>query len=162
MRRALITLVCLAAALLWWFPGYDWAVKPHTYRIGALFTAVVIVAGAFHVEAFRKFHQMAKVVQAAEDAGMIGKGSTLFAVNQRFRYTMRVIEAAWVLGIGVLAILTVHYPKLALNPNYGRFVLSYFIGSIAMTGYLTYRDLHVLRVVRAMDVGATLRPLDAE
>lgn len=159
MRRARITVIAIALGLLWWFYGYNWAIKPHTYRIGGIFLAVVLAAGAFHVEALWKFHKMVKVVQAAEDAGMIGKGSTLFAVNQRFRYTVRVLEGLWVFGIGVLAIISVHYPKLETNPNYGRFVLSYFIGSIALTGYLTYRDLHVLRVVRAMDVGAVLEPV---
>lgn len=165
-RTFAIAFCSLWLAVAWWFPGYAWVTKEEPgYRLAGAFIAVAILAGAFHLVALLRFHRMVQLISAAEDDGLAAEGSTLFAANQRFRYTVRVIESAWVIGLGLLLLLSVSHPAIVKDPNYGRYVLSYFFGSIVATAYLTYRDLWVLGVVQRIDKdarGAQLSPVHQE
>lgn len=168
-KTALIVVLYLVGfglAVWWWFYLVDWTVKPRTYRIGILYGAVVVFASVFHLRALIRFSRIANHIQDEERAGVAPPGSTTFAMNQRFRYIMRTTESLFVLAIAVLTILGVPFPRLIADVNYGRLVITYFIGSVALTGYLTMRDLWVLdsakRSLGNDDVFLTRHPNDAD
>lgn len=154
-KRRLVSLLELLAALgllaFWWFWVVDWAVKPGSYRIASLYTGAVVLAAIFHYRALIRFHRMVRYVRREEALGRASKGSILFAENQRFRYIMRAIESATVLTIGVVAFISVSRPEIALSHWYQRLVITYFVGSILITGYLTVRDLIVLDRVKKIN-----------
>lgn len=154
-RRGLTVTLTGAGAAAWWFLGYNWLLQqPPGYRMASAFITVAVAAGSLHFIAFLRFHRMARLIRQAERAGVAAKGSELVAVNQRFRYTTRTLEALWVVGLGVLGLLAVADPSIQLSPNYGRYVLTYFFGSVILTGYLTWRDLAVVRAVQQIDAEA--------
>lgn len=154
-KRRLVSLLELALAitllLVWWFVVADWTVVPGTYRIAALYTGAVVIAAWFHWRALLRFHRMVKHVRREEALGQASAGSVLFAENQRFRYIMRAIESLIVFTIGVIAFISVKHPEIALNKEYQRLIITYFVGSILVTGYLTIRDLVVLDRVRKIN-----------
>lgn len=61
---------------------------------------------------------------------------------------MRAAESLLVFTIGILAILSVTHPVIAFNKNYTRLLLTYLVGSVLLTGFLTIRDLWVINVVK--------------
>ena len=79
---------------------------------------------------------------------------------------MRSVEAIVVLTIGVLAIVATYNPAVQFSPNYIRLVLTYFIGSVLLTGFLTIRDLWVINRVKELNASqedaATLQAIKAE
>jgi hypothetical protein len=79
---------------------------------------------------------------------------------------MRAAESVVVLVIGILAVVATYNPTVQYNPSYIRLVLTYFIGSVLLTGFLTIRDLWVLNHVRKLAEGgedaATLNPVKHE
>lgn len=144
--------VTLVLTALWWFYGADWLVnKPQSPRVGWTYIAVVIVSSVWHFRALYRFNKMTRMLRAEERAGIAPVGSTTFAANQRFRYLMRSIESVLVFILGVLIIISAYRPKVATNPNYLRLILTYFIGSVLLTGFLTIRDLWVLNTVRKIN-----------
>jgi hypothetical protein len=156
-------LFALAFLAVWWFIISDWLVAdPRSPRVGLVYTGVVLASSAWHYRALYRFDRMTRRLRKEERAGLAAPGSTTFAANQRFRYLMRGIESIIVLAIGILATLSVYHPSIATNPEYTRLVITYFIGSVALTGYLTIRDLWVLNKVRQLalskDDDATLYP----
>lgn len=138
----------------WWLYGIDWLDKPGSYRISVAYTVVVIVAAVVHGRALWRYNRMVRQVRKEEEKGTIEEGSTLFAANQRFRYIVRILESAMVLGLGVVGIIAVKHPAVALNPNYTKLFVTYLMGSVAVTGYLTFRDLRVLQIMRKIDNAA--------
>lgn len=150
-RFWVIQTALVVLGLSWWFLLSDWFSRQGSYRLSVLYGVIVVVASFFHVVAFQRFARMVRVIRDDEKLGYAEEGSTLFALNQRFRYATRVIESAWVLGLAIIGIISVHHPTLLANPNYTRFVITYFVGSVVLTGYLTYRDLHVLNMIRKID-----------
>lgn len=150
-RRIVWAVVVTAILLFWWFYVTDWISRPRSYRAGVFYVCCVLLSSGWHLRALVRFNRMVKVVRREELAGTSPEGSTLFAANQRFRYAMRSIEAIVVLTIGTVAILSVKNPSLQLNKNYIRLVLTYFIGSVLLTGYLTVRDLVVIDRVKKLN-----------
>lgn len=61
---------------------------------------------------------------------------------------MRCFEGALLIAIAVVLIIGVTHPALLVNKHYGRLVITYFLGTIALTGYLTIRDLIVIDIVK--------------
>lgn len=144
-------LAALGLMALWWFVFVDWLDgNPRSPKIGIFYTSVVVFSSFWHIKALRRFNKMTRLLRAEETAGLAPAGSTTFAANQRFRYAMRVAESVIVFAIGVLAIASVYHPKIALNTNYTRLVITYFIGSILLTGILTIRDLWVINKVKQL------------
>lgn len=150
--RWFFILLVLALLPVWWLIVADWIATPRSYRGGLFYTGVVLLTFGFHIRAFWRFRKMVKLLKLEERAGIAPPGSAYFATNQRFRYAMRLLESCVVLAIGVLAIISVHDPKIVYNPNYTRLVLTYFVGSILLTGFLTVRDLWVLNVVKKINL----------
>lgn len=163
-KRVLGWVVGTAALMLWWFYAIDWLIVPGTYRTATAYLCVVLVSSCFHVHAFARFVKMTRRIRRAEMLGAVEPGSTLFAANQRFRYFTRLCEATVMMTVGILGLVSVHHPGVSYNPSYVRLILTYLIGTIAVTGYLTYRDLKVLNVVRGMGQSsvdrAVLEPKD--
>lgn len=147
--RASVLLI-VAVILVWWFIVADWLNSPHSPRAGIFYTAVVLISSGWHLRALYRFSKMTQRLRKEERAGLAPPGATTFAANQRFRYLMRALESVVVLAIGILAIVAAYRPEVTLNPNYIRLVLTYFIWSILLTGYLTMRDLWVINKVRAL------------
>lgn len=145
-----IYLGIVVAFIVWWVWGVEKLSPPHSPLAGIVYTSVVLFAGWWHVKAVIRFSRMTKLIRMQEHAGIAEPGSTSFAANQRFRYIMRVGESVVVLAIGILAILATYYPEIQLNPNYFKLVISYFVGSILLTGILTIRDLWVLDAVKKL------------
>lgn len=145
-----IYLGIVAAFILWWVYGVEALSPPHSPLAGIVYTSVVVFAGAWHVKAVIRFSRMTKLVRMQEHAGIAEPGSTSFAANQRFRYTMRVLESIVVLAIGILSIVAAYHPSIQLNPNYFKLVITYFVGSILLTGILTIRDLWVLDAIKKL------------
>lgn len=146
--RWLVFILLLVLFLVWWFIGTDWISKPRSYRGGGFYTAVVVLTGGFHLRAVVRFHRMVKLLRLEESAGVAPPGSVYFALNQRLRYVMRAAESLLVFTIGILAILSVTHPVIAFNKNYTRLLLTYLVGSVLLTGFLTIRDLWVINVVK--------------
>lgn len=147
--------VCVAAAaVLWWFFAADWLTDNTGYHLALVFLGTSIAAGVLHGVAWWRFHRIARLIKTAEAEGLAAPGSELVAVNQRFRFAVRVLESLWVVGLGVLICISINHPGIQTNANYQRFVLTYFVGSIVLTGYLTWRDLRVLQRVQRIDAEA--------
>ena len=162
MRRQLIRIgAILVAAAAWWLWGVDWAAKQGSYHAVLLYMVLGVVGGCLHAYALYRFNRMLKNVRADERLGLAEPGSTAFAYNQRFRYIMRSMEAVLIITVSVFGIISLHNQGFARSPLYIRTVLTYLIGSVAITAYLTWRDLRVINAVKkaADDDAATLRPV---
>lgn len=146
----ILTIVELVVFVIWWFYIADWISKPRTYRGGIFYICAVVLTLGFHIRAFLRFNRMTKLLRLEEATGDTPPGSTIFAANQRFRYAARLVESCVVLLIGVLAIASVSNPTIQLNKNYFRLVITYFVFSILLTGYLTFRDLLVVDRVKKL------------
>jgi hypothetical protein len=108
-----------------------------------------------HIRVYRQYDQQLKIVREMEAAGGMETGSTLVAINQRVRYTVRIGLAVTGIVIGVLALYGVHKPSFSHNIIYGLFVLGYFYASEIATGYLTIRDERVVSRILEIDQGAS-------
>jgi hypothetical protein len=149
---ALWTAVVLVVVALWWFIIVDYFIarpnhKPN-YHLPILLLVIVLVTCAWHVRALYRFHKMTKAISQEEILGDAPPGSTVFAANQRFRYFMRTIESMVVLVVSIIIFVAVSSPSIAVNHQYSRLVITYFVGSILITGYLTFRDLRVVNHVK--------------
>jgi hypothetical protein len=153
-RRAAIYAGLVVGLAFWWFYVIDWIARPG-YRISIIYTSIVLVAAVLHARALLRFHRMVRHIKIEERLGETKPGSTLFAVNQRFRYLVRIIESAVVMIIGILGLLSVHNPHIILSHNYIRLIITYFVGSVAATGYLTLRDLQVINQIRRLNTTET-------
>jgi hypothetical protein len=142
--------VVAAVFAVWWFFIADWLISPHSPRAGVFYVSVVLITAAWHLRALYRFNKMTRLLRSEEKAGIAPPGSTTFAANQRFRYAMRAAESVVVLIIGILAVVATYNPTIQYNPSYIRLVLTYFIGSVLLTGFLTIRDLWVLNHVRKL------------
>lgn len=164
--QVLFWVIGIALFVYWWFVVADWIATPHSPRAGIFYLCVVIFSSSWHFRALRRFSKMTRLLRAEEKAGIAPPGSTTFAANQRFRYLMRSVEAIVVLTIGVLAIVATYNPAVQFSPNYIRLVLTYFIGSVLLTGFLTIRDLWVINRVKELNASqedaATLQAIKAE
>lgn len=154
MKRRLGVAALLALLAGWWFWGADWFARPRTYRLSVLYIVVVLASGGLHARALYKFWGMVRSIRVAEHMGDLDPGSTAYANNQRFRYMVRMIESLVVLTVGVTTVVAVRHPGVELNKNFARLVLTYFVGSVAATGYLTWRDIMVYKVMNAKRVAA--------
>jgi hypothetical protein len=61
---------------------------------------------------------------------------------------VRTIEAIVILIVALLGSLAVSDTGVRTSPYYIRTVITYLLGSVAVTGYLTLRDLRVINEVR--------------
>lgn len=161
MRR--VVGLCVAAAILaaLWI-GYGWLITPQTYQLPIIYACVGVATAVVNVVALRRFHRMYTLILNAEQQGLAEPGATLFSANQRFRYFVRAVESAWVLGLAAIILLEVSNPSLGTQKVIGWFIVSFFIGAPMLTGYLTIRDLHVVNTLRAHDTRAAveLRPFE--
>jgi hypothetical protein len=148
---ALFAVLCF----VWWVTIVDYALaRPgdtSNHHSVYVFLGLVAVSTPLHVWAYRKFNRMLQITRRAEEAGLAERGSGLFAENQRFRYLVRTLESCYLIVLSGLAFYASEHPAFLLNRNYGKFVLTYFFGTIMATAYLTYRDLRVLECLRKMD-----------
>lgn len=153
--------VIAGCAVAWWQWGVSWADKQRTNHAVLLYLALGIIGGILHFYALYRFNRMVKNVRKDEALGLADPGSTGFALNQRFRYLMRSIEALLIITVAVFGLVGLHNTGFARTPIYIKTVFTYLIGSVAITAYLTYRDLRVINMVRrlAQDDAATLRPI---
>lgn len=147
--KPLAIAIIVVVAILWWFYGADWISKPGTYRVGIAYGVVVFGALVFHLKALIEYAHMVSVTREAEKAGVLDAGAILYALNQRFRYAARALESTFGVGLVALTIIQVHHPVILANPNYARYVLTYFFGTVVMTAYLTIRDLQLVRAQKA-------------
>lgn len=162
MRRYIIRWVAIiVCAIAWWRWGVDWAAKQGSYHAVLLYLILGTVGGCLHFYALYRFNRMVKNVRKDEVLGLADAGSTGFAINQRFRYLMRSAEALLIITVSVFGIISLHNVGFARSPLYIRTVFTYLIGSVAITAYLTWRDLRVINMVRRQSSAdaAALRPV---
>lgn len=143
----------LAFCAVWWLYLARYMIRPRSYWPVVVWLTVAVIAGFWHARALIRFTRMVNAVQRDEHLGIAEAGSTLFAVNQRFRYAVRAVENAFALVLGGVGLYAVGHPGLALRPWYAELTLTFFIGSIAATGYLTIRDLRVVDRVQQAAAG---------
>src|SRR5206468_8445901 len=124
--RVVAALVLIGVGFFWWFVVTDWIVAPRSYRGGIFYICVVLFTMGFHLRALYRFNRMVHIIRLEERNGEAPPGSTLFAVNQRFRYGMRTFESLLVLGIGICGVISVTHPSIQLNKSYIHLVLTYF------------------------------------
>jgi hypothetical protein len=161
LRRHLGTIVFIAILFAWLMWGATWFDKPGTYRLVLLYLICGLLVFPFHIYATFRFNRMVRNVHKDERLGLADPGSTTFAVNQRFRYIARTIEATLIIAVSVLGILALNNKGVRTSHNYIRLVVTYLVGSVVLTGYLTWRDLRVINIIRdkSRDDAAALRPV---
>lgn len=114
---------------------------------------VIIIAYVLrkHVQVYRLYDRQLKLVRAAEAEGATERGSTLVALNQRVRYTIRIILAITGIAIGVASIVAVVSESFGQSVTFTIIVLVYFFASEIATGYLTIRDKRVIDSIMEID-----------
>jgi hypothetical protein len=160
-RLVLRFVLVMAGVVAWWSWGVNWADQQGTNHAVLLYLVLGLIGGVMHFYALYRFQKMVNNVRKDERLGLAEPGSTGFAINQRFRYLMRSIEALLIVTVAVFGFISLHNVGFARSPLYIKTVFTYLIGSVAITAYLTYRDLRVINAVRKVDHAdaATLRPI---
>lgn len=161
-RGLLATVATVGGLAVWWFYVADWISKPQSYRLPVVYISCVVITAVLHVNALTRFIRMVRTVRLEEKLGAVEPGATLFALNQRFRYLIRVTESMVVLVVGVVLAISISHPKVAMHHWYARLIITYFVGSIVATGVLTLRDLQVInwsrRQAEKYEDAATVQP----
>lgn len=151
--RLVRVVVMIGLFLLWWGPVVEYAMAdPTGYNTTHVFATFVLFSTPLHLVAWKRYSKMLKVTEHAEKVGLVDPGSALFARNQRFRYTIRALEALYLIVVAGMAAYAVGHPSFQTNKTYSKVVLTYIFGTIAATAYLTYRDLHVLQLLKRIDL----------
>lgn len=147
-RRVISVAVVSVLVVVWWLWVAEWLNKPQSYRLVTAYLVIGIISAGFHTRALFRFIRMVRNVRKDERLGLAEPGSTVFAINQRFRYTVRVCESALIVAVSALGILSIKDTGLRTSHTYIRLVVTYLVGTVVLTGYLTIRDLRVVNFVR--------------
>lgn len=161
LRRLVVRLVLLAALGYGWWELAPWLQKPGSYRLVVAYLIIGVVAGTLHLYALWRFHRMLLNVRRDERLGLAEPGSEMFALNQRFRYAARSMEALLIVTVSLLGIAGLSDTGLVRTKIYIVTVVTYLVGTVVLTGYLTWRDLRVINFIRrqAAEDAASLRPI---